>query len=244
MSPSEFATEIAHRNILTAEETRSIFIFMCAGYQHRLIPGFIPLFPTNKRGFYPQQYLVSRFSSDPVPHSLNYRSGEIYTYRFNTKADRQIFLKGVNIFSIKCGTTAQYPDQRRFNGAVYLYECDPVMGDRDLTREKARKQFSRDGALEPEFETSSGSRFYPVVFDNEIRIPANQTFTICAVVSVASSSYQQQPLMTFMGTEEMTETSIRCADDLVINFAFSNCNGETSVGKYTQSQIPEIVFSL
>ncbi|XP_021965514.1 BTB/POZ domain-containing protein 6 isoform X2 [Folsomia candida] len=245
MTPEEFATEVAPRNILTAEESRSIFIFMCAGYHNKMNPAFIPRFPIKKRGFYPQQYLVSRFSGEPVAHSLNYRSGEIYTYRFNIKSDRQIFLKGVNIFSIKCGVNAQYGDQRRFNGAVYLYECDAAVGDRDLaTGEKARKQFTRDGSLESEFETTSGSRFFPVLFDNEVRIPPNQMITVCAVVSVASSNYQQQPLNTFMGTDEQTEVSVRCAENLEVNFTFSNCNGETSVGKYTQSQIPEIIFSL
>jgi len=36
MSAEEFATEVASRNILTAEESRSIFIFMCSGYHNRL----------------------------------------------------------------------------------------------------------------------------------------------------------------------------------------------------------------
>jgi len=43
-----------------------------------------PDFPVKKRGFYPQQYLVSRFSGEPQSHSLNYRSGEIYTYRIKS----------------------------------------------------------------------------------------------------------------------------------------------------------------
>ncbi len=140
------------------------------------------------------------------------------------------------------GVNAQY-DQKRFNGAVYLYECDTAAGDRDLTREKARKQFSKDSSLESEFETTSGSRFFPVLLDHEIRIPANQMFTVCAVVSVASTSYQQQPLNTFMGSDEQTDVSV-CCENLTVNFTFSNCNGEASVGKYTQSQIPEILFSL
>jgi len=79
---------------------------------------------------------------------------------------------------------AQYVDQRRFNGAVYLYECDANPGDRDLSREKARKQFTRESSLESEHETSSGSRYFPVLFDQELRIPANQMFTISAAVSV------------------------------------------------------------
>jgi hypothetical protein len=70
----------------------------------------------------------------------------IFCTLYSFKADRQIFFKGVNIFSIKCGANAQYVEQRRFNGAVYLYETDSA-GDRDLNREKARKQFTRDNSV-------------------------------------------------------------------------------------------------
>lgn len=93
------------------------------------------------------------------------------------KADKQIFIKGVNIFSIKCGLNAQFVDQRRFSAAIQLQEGEN--GDR------ARKVLTRDGTLEPEYETSSGSRYFPVLFDKEVRIPANVTFGVSAVVSVS-----------------------------------------------------------
>lgn len=97
--------------------------------------------------------------------------------------DRHIFLKGVNIFSIRCGQVVYHGNKRDFSGALYLYE-------KSTSACEGRKQFNKTGSLEPDESAASingiGRRqYYPVMFDSEIAVSPGKTYTVCVVVSVS-----------------------------------------------------------
>lgn len=86
----------------------------------------------------------------------------------------------MNIFSLKYGAASN--DPRRFNGAVYVYYEKRT----EMDLEKGRKMFTRNGSVEADVENYSGEKYFPVLFDQDIRIEPNKRYTVCAVVSVSS----------------------------------------------------------
>ncbi|ODN04818.1 BTB/POZ domain-containing protein 6 [Orchesella cincta] len=244
MKRDEFAS--VYDKILSPEEACSVFVYMCKSSTESIPPTLE--FPTQKREFSPRLCVVSRFSGDPVEHSLNYRSGEIYNYRINFKVDREIFMKGANIFSIRCGVgPLAYASRREFSGALYLSEKEKERHNQQPPY-LARKQFNKVGSLElDESPMTSGTgrrQYYPVMFDSEIRLQAGKHYSVCVVASVSSQSYPATPLQTYVGINEQTKSAVMHSEDLVINFTFLGSSVDGSVGRFTSAQIPELIFCL
>ncbi|CAL8109905.1 unnamed protein product [Orchesella dallaii] len=246
MKREEFAAVYETTNILSPEEACSVFVYMCKSSTESIPPTLE--FPTQKREFSPRLCVVSRFSGEPGEHSLNYRSGEIYNYRINFKVDREIFMKGANIFSIRCGVgPLAYASRREFSGALYLSEKEKERPHQQPPY-LARKQFNKVGSLElDESPMTSGTgrrQYYPVMFDSEIRVEAEKHYCVCVVASVSSQSYPATPLQTYVGTNELAKSAVMHSEDLVVNFTFLGSSVDGSVGRFTSAQIPELIFCL